>query len=136
MNLQNRQDLINSLITYLPEISTPLVSLVTYLNGAIEKDEARNEETVGNVLRDLEHLVANLAPLFKYVQENTLETGLELEEITLYKNFLSNLTQGIRFMLAWMKDKNEPEGKLKESVNMLFAAGQQILELVNLITKD
>ena len=70
------------------------------------------------------------------MQENTLETGLELEEITLYKNFISNLTKGIKFMLDWMKNENEPEEKLKESVDMLFTAGQQIIELVNRITND
>lgn len=136
MNLQNRHDLINSLVSYLPEISTPLVNLVTYLNSAIEKEEARNEETYGNILRELEHLVATLTRLTEYMQENTLETGLELEEITLYKNFISNVAKGMRSMLGWMKDENEPEEKLKESVDMLFAAGQQILELVNLITND
>ena len=120
----------------MPEISTPLVSLVTYLSGAIEKDEVRNEETVGNVLRDLQRLVGSLTRLFEFMQENTLETGLELEEITLYKDFISNLTKGIKLMLAWMQDKNEPEEKLKESVDMLFAAGQQILELVNRITNE
>lgn len=136
MNLQNRHDLINSLLSYLPEISTPLVNLVTYLNGAIEKDEARNKETYSNILRELEHLVTTLNRLFEYVENNTLVTGLELEEYTLYKNFLINLTKGIKLMLAWMQDENEPEEKLKESVDMLFAAGQQILELVNRITSD
>ena len=136
MNLQNRQDIINSLITYLPEISTPLVKLVTYLNGALEKDEARNEETIGNILMDLKHLVDSLTQLFKFMQESTLETGLEHEEITLYKDFISNLTKGIKLMLDWMQDKNESEEKLKESVDMLFTAGQQILVLVNRITKD
>lgn len=80
--------------------------------------------------------MTSLTRLFEYMQENTLETGLELEEITLYKNFISNLTKGIKFMLDWMKNENEPEEKLKESVDMLFTAGQQIIELVNRITND
>ena len=136
MNLQNRRDLIDSLLRYFPEISTPLVNLATYLNGAIEKDEARNEETIDNILRELKHLVTTLNQLFEYVQSETLSTGLEHEEFTLYKSFLFNLTSGIKLMLAWMQDKDEPEKKLKESVDMLFTAGQQILELVNRITKD
>jgi len=136
VNLQNRYDLINSLLIFLPEISTPLVNLVTYLNGAIEKDEARNEVTISNILKELEHLLTTLTQLTEYMQDNTLETGLELEEITLYKKFISDVAKGMRSMLGWMKDENEPEEKLKESVDMLFAAGQQILELVNRITND
>lgn len=136
MNLQSRQDIINSLITYLPEISTPLVKLVAYLNGAIEKDEARNKETIDNILKDLRYLLDSLAKLFEFMQNNIIEKGLEFEEITLYKDFISNLHKGIRSMLEWIQDKDEPEEKLKESVDRLFAAGQQILELVNRITND
>lgn len=136
MNLQNRHDLINTLLKFLPEISTPLVNLVTYLNSAIEKDEARNEVTISNIFNELEQLVATLTQLFEYDRGNTLQTGLEIEENTLYKDFIRNITQGLKIMLVWMKDKNEPEEKLKESVDMLFTAAQQILELVNLITKD
>lgn len=136
MNLQNRHELINTLLKFLPEISTPLVNLVTYLNSAIEKDEARNEVTISNIFNELEQLVATLTQLFEYDRGNTLQTGLEIEENTLYKDFIRNITQGLKIMLVWMKDKNEPEEKLKESVDMLFTAAQQILELVNLITKD
>lgn len=136
MNPQNRHDLINTLLKFLPEISTPLVNLVTYLNSAIEKDEARNEVTISNIFNELEQLVATLTQLFEYDRGNTLQTGLEIEENTLYKDFIRNLTQGLKIMLVWMKDEDEPEEKLKESVDMLFTAAQQILELVNLITKD
>jgi len=134
LNLQNRQDLINSLLSHLPEISTSLVNLVTYLRDVIEKDEVRNQKVIGELLVELERLMANIKPLFKQVKP--IETGLELEEITLYKKFLMNISFGIKSMLEWMKDEKEPEEKIKESVDTFFVAAQQVLELVNLITAD
>jgi hypothetical protein len=96
----------------------------------------RNKSTYTSIIKEFQNLLTTLGELFESLESKTIATGFEVEELALYKEFISNLHAGIKIMIAWIVDENEPDEKFKESVDLLFTAGQKILELVNRITKD
>ena len=139
MKTLDRQGIIDSLIKYLPEISTSLLNLVNYLKQLINGDNPRNEQAMTTIIGELECLLDSIQALSKEVNIDTInidESDSESKEMLfLCANSLKNLLTGIRDMLNWMRDESDSEEKLRKSVDLLFEAGQQIIELVNIITK-
>lgn len=109
--------------------------MVEYLQQIIDNDQAKNDETINKILEQLNNILNNGTHLLKSTAEGLQETGLQDEGINPYRRGLSNLSQGIKSMLEWTNDQDAQEDKLRKSVDLLFEAGQQILELVTLITR-
>lgn len=139
MNSLNRQDIIESLLRYLPKVSTSLLDLVQYLQQLIQEEDVRDERILLVVVKKIEPL---LEPITALVEEIDFDINtpppLEPKDVIeyLYGNSLHNILSGLKLMLLWIQNNNEPEEKLRESIDVLFLAAQQVIELVNSITYE
>lgn len=137
----NRQDIVDSLLQYLPEVATSLVNLVNNLQALINSNDPRNKEAVFKIINQLESLLTTLKLSSESVDVAKSDMGLYetdniIELVELHTESLRNILLGITTMVKWVKNEAEPEGKLRESVDLLFRGGQQVIELVNKITKN
>lgn len=129
-----RQQIIDSLQKYLPNIACSLGKLVGYLQKIINNDMVKDKDTLAIIIDELE----NLLPALETVIDNwpTQEANLSNRIESLYRESIINIGQGLKEMITWIKNDDEPEERLIKSINQLYKAGQQVTELVNNLTNN
>ena len=135
METINRQEIISSLLKYLPEVANSLNKLVNNLQSLIDNDKSKDQKFLSIIYSELNLLLPMLHSLID-------ETKIKPEEaerdqvLHMYLESLKNIIIGISLMVEWISNNDESEDKLKNAVNSLFVAGQMIIDLVNKITQN
>lgn len=137
----SKDEIINTLITYLPKMASSLQKIVNYLNDMIDKnDEFTTQDTkkdsLDPAINELKNLIDNLKILMSTM--NKIETEVEIQEniSSLYLKSIKNIISGTENLLLWIEDETQQDNLLIESIDLLFNAGQQIIKLVNILTEE
>ncbi|GMA50107.1 hypothetical protein GCM10025857_14640 [Alicyclobacillus contaminans] len=127
MNDNSRQEIINSLLEYLPEIAASLGKTVSYLHDALRSEDPRRSILLGDVMTELEHIF----PVF----EKALQVDVrEHDELREYHGSLAIILSGFKSMLTWLTNEEEPDESLTKAINMMFEGSQQLMNLISKIT--
>ena len=134
-----RQEIIDSLLENLPTVAVSISKIVDNLQLIIKNESLKNKETVdfkilSNIIDELDNFLPDLNSFIQKISaiDEDIKSG---ELLSLYKDGLTNLISGIKNMLIWIRNYDEPEDTLIKSINVLFLSGQQISELVNILTE-
>jgi hypothetical protein len=131
-----RQQIINSLLKYLPDISVSLNNLVIFLKETIADQRTNNNDSITSVGGDLKVLVNSLISANSEVIL-IVETPEEVADIIdQYREFIDRIVDGLTMLVDWLKEDGQPDKNLEQAVNHLFLAGQSILKLVESITES
>jgi hypothetical protein len=134
-NIDKRKEIIESLSEYLPKISISINELVKYLQD-LAKKSVKEPELISPIYKNLNKLIPNLEKIIKAADPKTIKAEENDPVLRLYKESLVNILVGISSMLKWLKSEDQPIDGLVHSIDLLFKAGQQVLDLVNLITNE
>lgn len=135
MTEMNKTTIINSLLKYLPGISNSLTKLVDKLERMSHSENPRDEEAVENILHELSNLLLSTKLLTSEVK--SLPKSSNKEDIKLYQHYIDSLDKSIKavqLMIEWLSSESEDEDKLYTAIDLLFEAGQMIIQIVNRIT--
>lgn len=129
----SKQDVVNSLLKYLPTIAKSLSQLVSYLQGIINKEEMA-ESVVCDILDNVVSLHETVRTLMSSMNISNKEViEVDKEILDLYLLSIKNLLDGIELMLEWIDPRNETDGDLTKAIDTLFLSSQQVVKLVNKI---
>lgn len=132
-SLNERQKVIDSLTTNLPDLAESLIKLVNYLQKIIEDGTISKEGEY-----EFDTIFSDITQILEVLITIEQKTIFEKDDIisTRYKGSIKDIISGLRNLLNWMEDENLSEVKLKESVDQLFKGGQQIIQLVDMLTDN
>ncbi|MCC5467507.1 hypothetical protein [Pelosinus baikalensis] len=132
----SKQDVINSLLKYLPIISISLNQLVSYLQSIINSEEL-NDDVTTTIITEVKKLTKTANVLVSSIDiKNKAVREVDKAIIDLYLESLDELVKGLGSMMAWLTDDKRSEEDLKESIDFLFEAGQKIIKLVNKLVNE
>lgn len=133
----NRQELIESLLAYLPSLSSSVNKLLELLTKVLDlNSNFPDNKSLLEIYRDLEGIIAIIEKLSKHNSLNKENLGEHEDIYVLYASSMKCVIDGIKLMLQWIKVKGEPEVTLKESIDQLFIGSQIILSLVDKLLSE
>lgn len=132
-NNHTRQEIIDSLLNYLPAISISLSKIVTYLQDIIKNETGRDLQTFSSITSELDVLLVNLDSVLKAMSPEDVDKPSEVLKV--FVSCMSNILNCLRLIILWFKDEQQTEEMLINSVNNLYTASQQLITLVDMLTK-
>jgi hypothetical protein len=129
----SKNEIVESLIKYIPEISKSLSKLVDILKSISESNHPRNEAMLRDVLNELGNLLPHLSSIQKEMSPK-IQNNAGDELLILYLNCMGNIIYGLENMLKWSRDEKESDETLKKSIDSLYIGSQDVIKLVNAIT--
>lgn len=134
---KSRDEIISSLINYLPKIINFLSNIINFIQPTLTRD-IKDINNKDGVIDELEMLLPVLQSLTEEVPLKDININTEDETLKLYKAGMFDMIFGLNDMIKWLKSNDEDESAelLKSAVKLLFKASQQIAQLVETITND
>jgi hypothetical protein len=137
-SLNSKQEIISSLIKYLPDLAISLSKLVNYLRELIvNTDIDPRENAIRAILSELDDTIKAIVSVTTEVEPK--KQKLSEADIEIYKRYRETMRfilKGLEKMLDWVRDESKQEEDLKESIDLLFFGSQRIIELVNSLTSE
>lgn len=128
-----KKEIIDSLVQHLPNLANYLNKLVMYMQDIINGRIPKDINTIETIITELELILGSLIALRSAVPVKNIDPKNKI--LFLYKDATNNTLIGLKTLLGWIKNTDEPEETLRKSIDLLFTSGQQITELVNIITE-
>lgn len=132
-NQITREEVINALLKYLPELSISLSNIVTILQK-FNTDGETQPKSNKPLLLEVKELLPVLEAFIKVVPPKSKVDETLVDILRLYDSSTNRILIGLQEMIDWLQDENKPEIKLHNAIDLLFTGGQQIIEMVNLLT--
>ncbi|RPE03299.1 hypothetical protein [Paenibacillus polymyxa] len=131
-NSQYSKQIVESLLTYLPETATTLNRINELIQNVNLIEEGGANQDFREILNNMENVIALITPLVKLPADMNLGPE-DVELYTTYQLIAAILLEGLGNLLHWIRDKGKNEDDLKNAIDLLFKASQRITELVEIL---
>ncbi len=133
--LNSREEIIKSLLTYLPDISESLYKIVNLLKELNEKDI--HEYPFGEHFVEQFGKITNLLQsVIEKVPPNIDVDDCDKDLFNQYIKTIRIIIVGIKILLDCFTSEQMSQDELEKSIDLLFTGGQEMINLVNKLTQQ